>query len=90
MSDIVGDMTTFTARELHRETARVLAAAEREGETVIVRRDGKSFSLSLREQHKRTRGKREFPDFLARMRRQGMPKIGRKVSEAVDRAIAGE
>lgn len=32
----------------------------------------------------------ELPFFLARMRRQGMPRVPQEMSDAVDRAIAGE
>ena len=59
-------MQKLTVRELSRETARVLSACDQEGQVVIRHADGREYVLTLA-QPRRTRGKRELPDFAKRM-----------------------
>jgi hypothetical protein len=83
-------MTTFTTEELHRETERVLATTVREGYTLVAAADGSRFQIRMLPAASVQEDQAEVPFFLARMRRQGMPVVPPEISEAVDRAIAGE
>jgi hypothetical protein len=49
MSDMRQELTTFTVRELSRETAHVLEVCAREGAVTILSRDGRSFVVSAPE-----------------------------------------
>src|SRR5207247_8505454 len=44
-ADIMSDMKTFTVRELDREPAAVLDAADRDGVVRVKRRDGRMYSI---------------------------------------------
>src|SRR6478736_6593750 len=83
-------MTTFTTEELHTDTERVLATTVREGYTVVAGVDG--YRIEIRAIAKPApevaKSPEELPFFLARMRRLGMPRVPREISDAVDRAIA--
>lgn len=80
-------MKTFTVRELDREPAVVLNAADKEGSVRVKRRDGRSYSIQ-RESAPHKMG--PLPDFAAR-RRAIFPKaIPAAQARLVDKLIAGE
>jgi hypothetical protein len=84
----MSDMKTFTVRQLDREPALVLDAADREGAVRIKRRDGRVYSL----QPVLAASARiaSLPDFAAR-RKAIFPKpIPVSQVRRVDKLIAGE
>ena len=84
----MSDMKTFTVRELDREPAVVLDAADRDGAVHIKRRDGRVYSLQpvLAASARIT----SLPDFAAR-RKAIFPKpIPVSQVRMVDKLIAGE
>jgi hypothetical protein len=85
-------MTTFTTEELHTDTERVLATTVREGYTLVAGVDGYRIEIRALACPEPVIAKppEELPFILARLRRQGMPLVPKSVSDAVDRAIAGE
>ena len=84
-------MTTFTTEELHTDTERVLATTVREGYTLVAGVDGYRIEIrALPQVSNKAEAPRKVPDILERLRRQGMPRIPKSVSDAVDQAIAGE
>jgi hypothetical protein len=84
-------MTTFTTEELHTDTERVLATTVREGYTLVAGVDGYRIEIrALPQWSNEAEAPRKVPDILARLRRQGMPRIPKSVSDAVDQATAGE
>ena len=85
MSDVAD--TTFTVRDLNRQAAKVLRACDRFGSVKIQARNGRVYSLKA-EGSKRKMG--PLPDFAARRRAAGFPPMDRKMSEALNRLIAGE
>lgn len=86
-ADKMSDMKTFTVRELDREPAIVLDAADRDGEVEIRRREGRVYAL----QPKSSGGRiTSLPDFRARAKKIFPRPIPKKVVDAVDRLIAGE
>ena len=89
---ILRSITTFTTDELHTDTERVLATTVREGYTLVAGVDGYRIEIRALAQPEpqAPESPEELPFFLARMRRQGMPRVPREISDAVDRAIAGE
>ena len=88
---ILRGMTTFTTEELHTDTARVLATTVREGYTLVAGVDGYCIEIrALPQVSNKAEAPRRVPDILERLRRQGMPRIPKSVSDAVDQAIAGE
>ena len=85
---MMSDMKTFTVRELDRSPATVLDAAEAEGAVIVKRRDGRTYRI---QPEAAPRSKvRKLPDFDARLKALGMPKIPKSVSDQVDRWMAGE
>jgi hypothetical protein len=84
---MVSDMKTFTVRELDREPAAVLDAADRDGSVQIKRRDGRIYSVQpVRTSRKMT----SLPDFAAR-RKAIFPKtIPSSQARLADKLIAGE
>ena len=86
-ADILSDMKTYTVRDLDREPSAVLDACDAEGAVLIRRRDGRTYALRPERAPQR---RAIFPDFAARMRAMGMPKISKRDSDAVDKLIAGE
>lgn len=79
-------MKTFTARELGRNTASVLAACEEDGEVTIRRRDGRSYLL----QPCAAEGAvSEIPDIEERLREAGLPAVSAASAETVDQLISG-
>ncbi len=84
-------MTTFTTEELHRDTERVLATTVREGFTIVAGVDGYRIEIrALPQWSSEAEALRKVPDILERLRRQGMPRVPKEISDAVDKAIAGE
>ena len=83
----MSDMKTFTVRELDREPAAVLDAADKDGAVRIKRRDGRLYSLQpVAAPHKIT----SLPDFRARLKRIFPKPIPASQVAIVDRLIAGE
>ena len=83
----MSDMKTFTVRELDREPAAVLDAADKEGVVRIKRRDGRSYSLQPDGGRKRITA---LPDFAARRNAIFSRMIPASQVRLVDKAIAGE
>ncbi len=83
-------MTTFTTEELHRDTERVLATTVREGYTLVAAADGSRFQIRMLPADAGTVEPRKVPFILERLRKQGMPRVPKEISDAVDRALAGE
>jgi hypothetical protein len=86
-ADIMSDMKTYTVRDLDREPGAVLDACDAEGSVLIRRRDGRTYSLRPERPAQR---RAVFPDFLARQRAMGMPKISKRNAAAVDKLLRGE
>jgi len=83
----MSDMKTFTVRQLDREPAAVLDAADRDGVVQIKRRNGRLYSVQPETQRKRIAG---LPDFRARLKKIFPRPIPAKQTAIVDRLIAGE
>lgn len=83
--------TDFTVRDLNRQPAEVLAACDRLGVVVIRSRKGDTYELR-RAQPKKAHGEKKatYPDFAARARAAGIPKMTKEQREHLDRLIAGE
>ena len=86
-ADILSDMRTFTVRELDREPATVLDAADKDGIVRIKRRNGRSYSLQPESGQKRITA---LPDFAARRNAIFPRTIPASQVRLVDKAIAGE
>ena len=83
----MSDMKTFTVRELDREPAAVLDAADKEGVARVRRRDGRVYSI---QPESTARKVISLPDFAAR-RRAIFPKmIPAAQVRKVDKLIRGE
>lgn len=78
----------FTARDLNRHLAKVLDACNRLGMVRIRCRNGLVYSLASEGAGKAK--KPEFPDFAARAKALGMPKMTKAQSKLHDRLIRGE
>ena len=84
---MMSDMKTFTVRQLDREPAVVLDAADKDGVVRIKRRDGRLYSV---QPESAARKMVSLPDFAAR-RRAIFPKpIPAAQARLVDKRIAGE
>ena len=83
----MSDMKTFTVRQLDREPATVLDAADREGVARIKRRDGRIYSIQPEAQAAR---KIELPDFRARMNKIFPKPISKTQARMFDKLLAGE
>lgn len=83
----MSDMKTYTVRDLDREPGAVLDACDAEGSVLIRRRDGRTYSLRPEKAPLR---RAIFPDFAARRRAMGMPKISKHAADAVDKLLRGE
>jgi hypothetical protein len=81
-------MSTVTVRELHRNTAAVLEASQRDGGVIVRHRDGREFTLAPVEPAKPK--KPEWPDFKARRLRIFPEPIPADICAKVDKAIRGE
>ncbi len=86
-ADIMSDMKVFTVRQLDREPAVVLDAADKEGVVHVRRRDGRVYSI---QPEASARKPITLPDFAAR-RRAIFPKmIPAAQVRKVDKLIRGE
>jgi hypothetical protein len=83
----MSDMKTFTVRELDRQPATVLDAADREGIVRIKRRDGRLYSVRP---ESTTQKITALPDFRARLKKIFPKPIPASQVAMVDRLIAGE
>lgn len=84
---MISDMKTFTVRELDREPAAVLDAADREGLVRVRRRDGRMYLL----QPLRASGKIiSLPDFAARRKAIFSRPLPASQVRLADKLIAGE
>ena len=81
-------MSTFTVRDLHRNTAAVLEACEQEGEVIVRHRDGREFRIAPKTAAPVE--KPEWPDFAARRRLISPEPIPADICAKVDKAIRGE
>lgn len=86
MSDIT--MSPITVRDLHRRTAAILEACEREGEVRIRHRDGREFRLLP--VPPQCTAQPEWPDFKVRRSRIRRDPVPSEVCAKVDAAIRGE
>ncbi|PYK02151.1 MAG: hypothetical protein DME23_02420 [Verrucomicrobia bacterium] len=83
----MSDMKTFTVRELDREPAAVLDAADKDGVVRIKRRDGRLYSLQpVAAPRKIT----SLPDFAARRKAIFPRTIPASRVRLADKLIAGE
>ena len=83
----MSDMRTFTVRELDREPAAVLDAADRDGAVRIKRRDGRSYSIQPEARPARVT---QLPDFRARIARIFPKPISKSQAQLFDKLLAGE
>ena len=83
----MSDMKTFTVREVDREPAAVLDAADENGAVEIRRRDGRVYTLQPKASANRITG---LPDFRARLKKIFPRPIPQKFVAMADRLIAGE
>lgn len=87
----MSDMKTFTARDLNRSPAKVLAAADRDGVARVRSRNGRTYSVKPEAP---ASGKVDWDAFVARRRaalkRLKMPPISNAAAAELDRLIAGE
>ncbi len=83
----MSDMKTFTVRQLDREPAAVLDAADREGVVRIKRRDGRSYSVKPEARPLRITA---LPDFRARIKKNFPRPISKSQAALFDRLLAGE
>ena len=84
---MMSDMKIFTVRQLDREPAVVLDAADKDGSVRIKRRDGRLYSLQPVVAPRRITS---LPDFRARLKRIFPKPIPASQVAVVDRLIAGE
>ena len=80
-------MKTFTVRQMDREPATVLDAADKEGIVHIKRRDGRIYSV---QPEARTQRVIKLPDFRARRQAIFSKPIPAAHVRKVDKLIAGE
>ena len=85
---MMSDMKTFTVRQMDREPAVVLDAADRDGAVRIRRRDGRIYSVQpvMAASAKIT----SVPDFAARRKAIFSKPIPASQVRLVDKLIAGE
>ena len=86
-ADIMSDMKMFTVRELDREPAAVLDAADREGFARVKRRDGRVYTIRPDPTAARIT---ELPDFRARIKKIFPKPISKAQARLFDKLIAGE
>lgn len=86
-ADIMSDMKTFTVRELDREPAAVLDAADRDGAVRVKRRDGRLYTVRP---EAKTGKITALPDFRGRLKKIFPKPIPAAQVAIVDRLIAGE
>jgi hypothetical protein len=83
----MSDMKTFTVRELDREPAAVLDAADKDGLARVRRRDGRAYTVRPEMTARRITA---LPDLRARLKKIFPKPIPAAQVAAVDRLIAGE
>jgi hypothetical protein len=83
----MSDMKVFTVRELDREPATVLDAADKEGIVRVKRRDGRVYSVRPETTSKKIIA---LPDFRTRLKKIFPKPIPASQAASVDRLIAGE
>jgi len=84
----MSDMKTFTVRDLDREPAAVLDAADRDGSVCVKRRDGRTYSV---QPVAATSAKiTALPDFAARRKAIFSKPIPASQVRLADKLIAGE
>ena len=83
----MSDMKTFTVRQLDREPAVVLDAADEEGVVRIKRRDGRTYAVTPEIPGRKIVS---LPDFRARIKKIFPKQIPKSQADLVDRLIAGE
>ena len=84
---MMSDMKTFTVRQLDREPAAVLDAADKDGLVRIKRRDGRVYSI---QPEPGTSKMVSLPDFAARRRAIFPRRIPAAQVRMVDKLIRGE
>lgn len=84
----MSDMKTFTVRDLDREPAAVLDAADRDGAARVKRRDGRTYSI--RPETAALTKIISLPDFAARRKAIFSKTIPAARARQVDKLIAGE
>lgn len=80
----------FTIRDLNRHPSKVLEACDRVGSVRIRSRKGRIYRLQAEPAPETAASASSRPDFAARRRALGMPRMTRTQSELLDRLIAGE
>jgi len=83
----MSDMKMFTVRELDREPAAVLDAADKEGIARVRRRDGRIYSIQPESSARKVIS---LPDFAARRRAIFSKPIPAAQVRKVDKLIRGE
>jgi hypothetical protein len=83
----MSDMKTFTVRELDRQPAAVLDAADKDGSVRIRRRDGRTYSVQPIVAQRKITG---LPDFAGRRRAIFSKVIPAAQVRLADKLIAGE
>lgn len=83
----MSDMKTFTVRELDRQPAKVLEAADKDGMVIVRRRNGKSYSIKPESGPKRIIS---LPDFRARAKRIFTKPLSKSQTALLDKLVAGE
>jgi hypothetical protein len=84
----MSDMKTFTVRDLDREPAAVLDAADRDGAVRIKRRDGRTYSI--KPERSASAKITSVPDFAARRKTIFSRTVPVTQVRKVDKLIAGE
>ncbi len=93
MSDMPKALETraeFTARDLNRHLAKVLDACDRLGSVRVRTRKGQVYELRAEPSPAPAGDDGGIPDFLARHKALGLPKMSKKQSALLDKLIAGE
>ncbi len=87
---VVG-VKTFTVRDLDRNPAAVLAAADRDGVARVRSRTGRRYSVRP---EAKARTDVDWAGFAARRRAaleaRGLPRVSRPAAREIDRLLAGE
>ena len=87
----MSDMRTFTARELDRQTTKVLNTCDRDGAVHIRRRNGRTYTLHPDTAKRNETAWSNWWDERQKWIKQVCPqRLTRRQTQAVDRMIAGE
>ena len=91
MSDMVVGVKTFTVRDLDRNPAAVLAAADRDGVARVRSRAGRRYALRPETVATTSVDWMAFADSRrAALGRRNFPRIERAAAREIDRLLAGE